>query len=252
MQELFNELGDVVAIQHEQRKGTIQDVPMLLRTRFPEVKGSVAPRKELKLPKDISDVSLSVVSSIRFVRSYVRVRFIDRQCKRYILNNAAKNFATKFLARGKAGDYQYGSINEQCTFNLRHALNYARRAIAKYGKGIYDDSLAHDICNDAYIRWYTSRVGKRVPLDLRSACRFAVKEFRRKERNMEQLNADYTPTRIHSMSCRILTHALYASETHKILDWLASGTSQKDTAEALGMTQQDISRLVAKLRKQLS
>lgn len=161
-------------------------------------------------------------------------------------------------------------------FHYAYALGYACKAL---GVKHRDDSDAHDIAQSAFLLWHKSRTGKRVPLDTRAACRFAVRNYWR-SKHIERIKGDtdnainpngkyanpiISTARKNNMSnvqtsdgipdkmtrnLDLQTVDMEQTDTNvtTIVRMLSTGASQREIANQTDLSEMQVSRIVKRLR----
>lgn len=186
---------------------------------------------------------------------------------------------------------------DKSKFHYAYALGYCRKAMnekrqeIRIGKpkkfGEIDpqaryfpaDTDAVDITQAAYLLWHKSRMGKRVPLDTRASCRFAVRNYWR-SKQIERIKGDtdnavnpngkyayaaISTARKNNMS-NVQTSDGVPDKMTRNLDLqtvdmeqadatitmvvrlLSTGASQRDVANQTDLSEMQVSRIIKRLR----
>lgn len=137
-------------------------------------------------------------------------------------------------------------------FDPRFATAYAIKSLR--ANNVLDRSTADDIAQDAALLWHRSRTGKRIRLTTRLACRYAVRQYWRKQRQTSYVK----PSKVDLALVRYVNSNIgelfptadnkKAQRIRTILRWLASGASLEQIATELGVSRPYVSQLVGEMR----
>lgn len=192
----------------------------------------------------------------------------------YVIHSI-ETYATWTMKRAERIENENAKTDKR-KFAYAYALGYACKAL---GVKHRDDSDAHDIVQAAYLLWHKSRVGKRVRLDTRGACRFAVRNYWRAKHaerikgnaddatnpNGKYVNATISTARMNNMSyvqtsdgipdkmtrnLDLQTVDMEQSDTTitMVVRMLSTGATQRDIANHTDMSEMQVSRVIARLR----
>lgn len=186
---------------------------------------------------------------------------------------------------------------DKSKFHYDYALGYCRKALnekrqeirigkaKKFGKIDEDaryypaDTDAVDVAQAAYLLWHKSRTGKRVALDTRGACRFAIRNYWRAKHigrikgdadDAMNPNGKYAYATISTARKNGITYVQTSAgipdrETRNldletvdmeqtdtnvttVVRLLSTGATQRDVANQTDLSEMQVSRIVAKLR----